>query len=147
MHEKKNTEGKIYLSLSLSLSLKSVVALGHGGFGGNCGGARGGCVRLGMGFQEEHNIGLGLVFEEHGCIQLGLGFKEEHTVLRFGSWLWSILSLFPLQLIIMLQHCWLCFLLLFHFHLFLLTFHFLFNVSFLSLFFFSEKKWGQGRSL
>ena len=48
MHEKKNTEGKI--SLSLSLSLKSMVALGHGGFGGNCGGARGSCVKLGMGF-------------------------------------------------------------------------------------------------
>ena len=137
MHEKKNTEGTIIsLSLSLSLSHKSVVALGHGGFGGNYGGARGGCVRLGMGFQEEHNIGLGLVFEEHDCIQLGLGFKEEHTVLRFGSWLWSILSLFPLQLIVMLQHCWLCFLLLFHSHLFLLTFHFLFNVSFLPFFLF-----------
>ena len=40
-----------------------MVALGHGGFSGDCGGAQGGYVGLGMGFEKEHDVGLGLVFE------------------------------------------------------------------------------------
>ena len=53
-----------------------MVALGHSGFGGDCGGAWGGCVGFGLGYEKEHNIGLGLGFEEErGYIGLGLGFK------------------------------------------------------------------------
>ena len=61
--------------------------MGHSGFGGDCGGAQGGCVGLGMGFEEVHDVGLGLGFEEEHGVGLGLGFKEEHARLRFGSWL------------------------------------------------------------
>ena len=53
---------------------------------------------LGMGFEEEHGVGLGLGFDEEHDVGLDLGFE-------------------------------LCFLLLFHFHVFLLAFDFLFNFT------------------
>ena len=71
---------------SLTLQFRSSVTLGRGGLGDDCGGARVGCVGLGLGFEEEHDVGCDLGFE-------------------------------------------LCFLLLFHFHFFLLAFHFLFNFT------------------
>ena len=37
-------------------NLQTAVALGHSGFGGDYGGAQGGCVGLGMGFEEEHEV-------------------------------------------------------------------------------------------
>ena len=50
--------------------------MGHSGFGSDCGGARGGCVEFGLGYEKEYNIGLGLGFEEErGCVGLGLGLK------------------------------------------------------------------------
>nr|POE69245.1 hypothetical protein CFP56_41124 [Quercus suber] len=63
-------------NVTVPIKFRSVVALGYSGFGGDCGGVRGGCVGFSLGFEKEHSIGLGLGFEEEcGYVGLGLGFK------------------------------------------------------------------------
>ena len=57
---------------SLTLQVRSTVALGHGGFGGYSGGAcGGGCMGLGFDLWRSTTT-------------LGLGFEEDKVVVWFG---------------------------------------------------------------